>query len=106
MAASKWELLGFMNALREWMRRDPPPGPLLVKAAQFGAVLEQNPEDQAEREHDNLLLRLMPGTEHDGHIVSITFEVTDRRVVLCQDVACVPYPQGELLLGWPPPPHH
>ena len=105
-------MFGFMDAVREWMRRDPPPGDLLLKVAAFGAELERDPERDAEPEHANLYFRLMPGTEHDGRIVSITFELNNspdpnfRGEVRCQELACVPHPRTALFEIWPPRPHH
>jgi hypothetical protein len=110
--AGRWQLFGFMDALREWMRHDPPPGDLLVKAAEFGAHLETNPTDGAQADGPALWYREIPDTAHAGWIVSITFTVEGPRepeysgAVHCQTVCCVPHPQQELLPTYPPPKHH
>jgi hypothetical protein len=111
--ATQWDLIGFMNALREWMRHDPPPGPLLIKATEFGAELEHNPEGgDIEIEYGYLFHRTVPGTEHDGRIVAITFSLEGSPVkgkagqVNCQNIGCVPHPQQQMFLEWPPPRHH
>ncbi len=112
MTGRRWQLDGFMPALRNWMVYDPPPADLLVKAAEFGAELERDPLFSAELEYGNLYFRIIPGTEHDGRIVSITFSLggsMDRNAegeVQCKDVACVPHPQRALPVQWPPPRHH
>lgn len=112
MAARPWQMFGFMDAVREWMRRDPPSDDLMVKVAAFGADLEEDPERDATSEHANLFFREMPGTEHDGHIVSITFELNNSSdpafagVIRCQDVVCVVHPRTALFETWPPKPHH
>lgn len=94
-----------MPALRAWMLYDPPLGDLLVKAAEFVAVLEQDPEKDAELEHGNLFFRLVPGTEHDGWMLSLTFALTGLEVH-CKDFVCVHHPQLELPVVYPPPRHH
>jgi hypothetical protein len=101
-----WTLYGFMAALRSWMLYDPPPGDLLVRAAQFGAVLESDPETGADLEGGNLFFRVVPGTEHDGWILSLTYALTSTREVHCQDFSCVRHPQLELPLTYPPARHH
>jgi hypothetical protein len=112
LPAQEWELVGFMNALREWMRRDPPPGELLARAAEFGSALERNPEADAEQQgHPSLFLRRMPGTEHEDRIVAITFELTRPKPrgtgqVICQDVFCMEYPREALFEIHPAIPHH
>lgn len=112
MAGKKWELLGFMAAVRQWMLDDEPPGDLLVKVAGFGGELERDPETGAEQEHANLFFQVVPGTEHDGWIVSITYSLhkpSSGRFsgeVACQTVTCVRHPQRELLAQYPPPLHH
>lgn len=105
MPGARWKLFGFMSAVGEWMRHDPPPGELLIKVAEFGAILEQDPIAGAEIEHANFLFRVMPGTEHAGRIVSISFTVEGNEV-RCQDVVCVLHPQPELMPPWPAVKHH
>jgi hypothetical protein len=102
----KWTLFGFMAALRSWMEYDPPPGDLLVRAAEFGALLEKDPETDAELEHSNLFFRLVPGTEHDGWMLSLTFALTKNLEVQCQSFICVRHPQTEIQFSYPPPRHH
>lgn len=112
MAGKPWNLDGFMPAVRQWMENDEPPGHLLVEVARFGAELERDPERDAQQEHANLYVRILPGTEHDGWIVSITFTLhrpqSDRFAgeVRCQTVLCVRHPQAELVAQYPPPRHH
>jgi hypothetical protein len=112
LAEKPWELLGFMAAVKEWMERDEPPGDLLVRVAGFGADLEREPEAGAEREYANLYFRTIPGTEHDGWIVSISFSLHRPRAerfageVRCQSVVCVRHPQTEIPVVYPPPRHH
>ena len=111
MAGQRWDLFGFMDALRAWMLFDPPPGSLLARAAEFGAELQRDPERDAELDHANLFLREMPGTEHDGRIVTISFTLSAPRPrgageIRCKDVVCLGYPQRELVPGWPPVRHH
>ena len=112
MAGEPWELYGFMPAVRQWLENDEPPGDLLVRVAGFGADLERDPAFLAEQEDANLYFRTIPGTEHDGWIVSITFSLhrprSDRFAgeVRCQSVVCVRHPQMELPLVYPPPRHH
>jgi hypothetical protein len=83
-----------------------------VQVAGFGADLERDPQFQAEQEHANLYFRTIPGTEHDGWIVSITFTLHRPRSerfageVRCQSVVCVRHPQVELPVVYPPPRHH
>jgi hypothetical protein len=101
-----WTLFGFMHALRSWMLYDPPSGDLLVRAAEFGAVLEKDPETDAELEYGNLFFRLVPGTEHDGWMLSLTFALTSTLEVQCKDFVCVRHPQTEIQVPYPPPPHH
>ena len=102
-----------MDSLRAWMRRDPPPGELLAKVAEFGAELERSPETgDIDREHANLFVRRIPGTEHDNRIVAISFSVQPSPdpdllgEVHCQDVTCVEHPREALFEPWPPKPHH
>jgi hypothetical protein len=112
LAGKPWELLGFMPAVKEWTERDEPPGDLLVRVAEFGDDLERDPAADAFQEHANLYSRMIPGTEHDGWIVSITFSLHRPRTerfageVRCQTVVCVSHPQLELPVVYPPPRHH
>ncbi len=112
MAGKPWDLLGFMPALKQWVEYDEPPGDLLVKVAGFGEQLERDPETDAIVEHANLRFRTMPGTEHDGWIVSITYALFRSRdprfagEVRCQEVCCVRHPQQELIPRRPVPRHH
>lgn len=111
MADNQWNLFGFMNAVREWMRRDPPAGVLLMRVVEFGTVLEREPTKSAQQEHANLWYHEVPGSEHGPWIVAITFTEepsADPRFtgeVHCQTVSCVPYPQVASP-AWPPEPHH
>ncbi|SDT29089.1 hypothetical protein [Actinoplanes derwentensis] len=115
--ATNWQLLGFMDSIRAWLQHDPPPGPLLVKVAEFGAVLEHDPfSGDAEQEHSSQFFRTIPGTEHDNHIVAISYELEGRtsspngREVRCQRIGCVPHPQQVLFfhefLNEKTPAHH
>lgn len=112
MAAQAWQVYGFMDAVREWMRRDPPANDLMIKVVEFGDVLERDPERGAAQEHANEFYREVPGTEHDGRIVSISFSSESSPdpafagVIRCQDIACVEYPTRGLFEAWPPPSHH
>lgn len=107
-----WRLDGFMPAMKAWSEFDPPSGDLLVLVAEFGAELERDPEKDAEREHQPVFFfRIMPGTEHDGRIVSVTFTLGRAMdpgyagEVRCQHIVCVPHPP-QLPLGSSPGPHH
>jgi hypothetical protein len=95
-----------MDALRAWSEHDPPPGSLLVAAASFGSRLEDDPVVGAELEHGTLFFQVVPGTEHDGWIVALTYELTSLREVRCQTFSCVQHPQKQLLPTWPVPKHH
>ena len=84
----------------------------LVAVAGFGAQLERDPESGAELEHGNLYSHEIPGSEHDGWIVTIEYTLQDSRddrfagEVWCQSVSCIRHPVRELLPRHPAPKHH
>ncbi len=112
MAGKPWKLDGFMPALRQWLVNDEPPGDLLVTVTGFGSELERDPEADSIIEHANLRFRTIPGTEHGGWIVSITYVLLGSRdlgfagEVRCQEICCVRHPQLELIPRRPVPRHH
>jgi len=112
LGGEQWLLYGFMDAVREWLRHDPPPRRLGTAGAEFGAARRRDPTGNADREHANLWYRELPGTVHDGWIVSVTFTVeaahdpTFVGEVHCQTVCCVPHPWRGTPPPWPPPAHH
>jgi hypothetical protein len=95
-----------MPALREWERYDPPPGDLLIRVAEWGAELARDPFKDADLEHGNLFFRVVPGTEHDGMVVTLTYAVLSGvQEVQCQTFRCQKYP-SLAPPEWPPRKHH
>lgn len=112
MPGKPWELLGFMSALKAWLEHDEPPGGLLVVVAGFGAQLENDPVAAGEVDYANVRTADIPGSEHDGWIVTITYSLERKPTrrfegeVRCQTVSCIRHPVRELQPLYPAPKHH
>lgn len=88
-----WKLAGFMAALRDWMLREQPPNALIATVAEWGAVLERDPYRDADLEHDDYFFRVVPATEHDGMVVTLTYCVRPTAGMIdCHTFRCQEFP--------------
>lgn len=102
--ASGYGTSGFMAELREWMRREGPSPELLTAVAAWEPELKAAPTLFADPDGPNLWIRTVPGTEHDGCVVTLSFSVV-AKVIHCHSFRCQVAPAEGVQPEWPPAPH-
>lgn len=96
--------VNFMVELRAWMRREDPSTRLVATVAEWEPALCANPYRDADLDGEHLLFRVVPGTGHDGRMVTLSYSVHGAEV-RCHSFRCQKIPADTLFELWPPEPH-
>ena len=95
-----------MRELRAWMRREDPPPALLAAVAEWEPTLTADPIGDADADGEHLLFRVVPGTEHDGRVVTLSYALEEGiRQITCISFRCQPYPATSVTPAWEPHNH-
>lgn len=99
-----YETANFMTELRAWMRRENPSSRLLAIVAEWEPMLKATPH-AGDADGGHLLFRVVPGTEHHGYAVTLSYTVETGGRITCLLFRCQPFPIGVDPPAWPPEPH-